>query len=105
LQNKISDAEELVEQIAAKYPEYLFAQFIEVRKLIAKKEFKKCQAIIDRIMLKKEFHVTEFSALCSCQIDLSVAEGKPDAAETWYEVWKKVYPEDPSLEYYEWLAE
>jgi len=104
LQNKVTEAEALIGQIASEFPDYLFVQVIKVRRLIANKDFKKGQAVLDKIMLKKEFHVTEFSALCACQIDLSVAEGKPDTAETWYEVWNKVYPEDPSIKYYDWLA-
>ena len=56
---------------------------------------------IDRMMGKQELHVTEFSALCSCQIDFMIQDKKPEGAVSWYEMWQQGYPDDPQLENYE----
>lgn len=105
VQKRITEAEALIEQIAEQFPDYFFVQLMFARKAIARKEIEKGQTIIDKLMMRKEHHITEFTALCSCQIDLSIADGQPDAAETWYQIWKRVYPEDPNLGNYEWLEE
>lgn len=53
------------------------------------------------MMAKQQLHVTEFSALCCCQIDFMLADDKPEGALSWFEMWKEAYPDDPQLEKYE----
>ena len=56
---------------------------------------------IDKMMARQELHVTEFSALCSIQIDFMFEDKKYEGALSWHEMWQQGYPEDPRLDDYE----
>jgi tetratricopeptide (TPR) repeat protein len=100
-QDKTDESETLAERIAHDFPDYFFGQIIAVRRAIQADDFEKAKEIVNKLMKKKELHVTEFSALCACQIDLMIQDEKPEGAVSWFEMWKQGYPEDPALEKYE----
>jgi hypothetical protein len=64
-------------------------------------DLKKAREILNKLMTRKQYHVTEFSALCSVFVDLSVEDDQPEAALSWFEMWEGAYPEDPQLERYQ----
>jgi len=100
-QDKKAEADALAERIEKEFPDYFFGQVTSARKAILADDLEKAKPIVSRLMKKTELHVTEFSALCACQIDLMIADDKPEGAVSWYEMWKSAYPEDPRLEDYE----
>ena len=53
------------------------------------------------MMQKQELHVTEFGALCGCQIDYMIESDKPEGAISWFEMWEQGYPDHPFLKNYE----
>ena len=59
------------------------------------------QSVLDKMMQKQELHVTEFGALCGCQIDYMIENDKPEGAVSWFEMWEQGYPDDPALKNYE----
>ena len=97
LQGKVSEANSLADQLEIQFPEYLFGQLIAARKAISAKDFNKAQRILDKLMKKDKLHSTEFSALCSCQVDFQIADKNLKIAFSWLQTWEKVFPEDPSL--------
>jgi Flp pilus assembly protein TadD len=100
MQDKMTEANALADQIAEKFPHYFFGQVIAARRAIQAGDLEKTKTIIDQMMKKKELHVTEFGALCGCQIDLLIEDDKPDGAVSWFNMWEQGYPEDPALENY-----
>ena len=99
-QGKNSEADALADQIENQFPDYFFGQLISARKAISAQDIKKAQLILNKLMQREELHITEFSALCSCQIDFHMADKNPESAFSWFQTWQKVYPEDPSLKKY-----
>jgi tetratricopeptide (TPR) repeat protein len=100
MQKKMAEANALADQIAEKFPSYFFGQVIAARRALQAGDLEKAQTVIDRMMKKKELHVTEFGALCGCQIDLLIENDKPEGAVSWFSMWEQGYPEDPALENY-----
>lgn len=100
MQGKKSEAETIADQIEKQYPDYFFGQMYSARKAILFGYYNKAQKILDGLINRKTLHITEFSALCSCQIDLFLATDKYQSAISWYDIWKKISPEDPALERY-----
>ncbi|MGA2489544.1 MAG: tetratricopeptide repeat protein [Anaerolineales bacterium] len=100
LQGKNEASNALANRVAEEFPDYFFGQTIAARKAIQVGDLEKAKVIIDRLLQRKELHVTEFSALCMCQIDFMIANKKPDGAVSWYDIWKQGYPDDPRLEEY-----
>ncbi len=101
MQGKHKEAAAIADEIPHRFPHYFFGQVIAVRKAIQANELEKAKIILDRMMKKQEMHVTEFGALCACQIDFLTADDKPEGAISWFEMWEKGYPDDPALERYE----
>ena len=103
MQGKDAEARAIADQIPTRFPDYFFGQVISVHKAIQDEQLELARSMLDKMMQKKELHVTEFSAMCACQIDFMIKDGKPEGVLSWYEIWKQVYPEDPQLENYEEL--
>lgn len=103
MQGKKEEALAMANEIPVRFPDYFFGQVIAVRKAIQASDLQTAKTTLDRMMKKKELHVTEFSALCSCQIDFMIADDNPEGALSWLDIWKQGYPDDPLLEDYEEL--
>ncbi len=101
LQGKTDESDALAASIPEKFPDYFFGWIISARRAMNRDDLETAREYIDKMMAKQELHVTEFSALCSCQIDFMIEDDKPEGALSWYEMWQQGYPEDPRLEDYE----
>lgn len=101
MQGKHTEAEKIANEIPTRFPDYFFGQVIAVRKAIQAGELEKAKPILDRMMQKQELHVTEFGAMCACQIDFMIEDDKPEGAVSWFEMWQEGYPDDPALKGYE----
>lgn len=101
MQGKHEEAEAIADDIPIRFPDYFFGQVITVRRAIGQHDLEKAKTTLDKMMQKQELHVTEFSALCSCQIDYFIKDHKPEGAVSWWEMWQQGYPDDPTLEKYE----
>ena len=101
LQGKHDEADSIADEIPNRFPDYFFGQVILIRKAIQAKQLEKARDLLAKVMQRTEFHVTEFGALCGCQVDYMIEADQPEGALTWFEMWKQGYPDDPSLEHYE----
>ncbi|MBN2116520.1 MAG: tetratricopeptide repeat protein [Anaerolineales bacterium] len=101
MQGKHDEAEAIADEIPVRFPDYFFGQVIAVRRAIQADDLEKAKTILDKMMKKRELHVTEFGALCGCQIDFMIADDKPEGALSWFDMWKQGYPDDPALKNYE----
>jgi hypothetical protein len=101
MQGKREEADAIADEIPDRFPDYFFGQVIAVRKAIQADDLEKAKTILDKMMKKQELHVTEFGALCGCQIDFMIADDKPEGAISWFDMWKQGYPDDPTLKNYE----
>ena len=101
MQGKQAESDSIADQIPARFPDYFFGQVITVRKALNTKQLEKAKITLDKMMTKPELHVTEFSALCACQIDFFLADEKPEGAISWYKMWEQGYPDDTNREKYQ----
>ena len=101
MQGYKKDASAMIDQIIKQYPDYFFGQVSAARKAMNAGDLKKAREILNKLMTRKQYHVTEFSALCSVFVDLSIEDDQPDAALSWFEMWEGAYPEDPRLEQFQ----
>ncbi|MCX6082325.1 MAG: hypothetical protein NTW32_22585 [Chloroflexi bacterium] len=101
MQGKQAESDSIADQIPTRFPDYFFGQVITVRRALKAKQLEKAKITLDKMMTKPELHVTEFSALCACQIDFFLANEKPEGAISWYEMWEQGYPDDTNRENYQ----
>jgi len=101
MQGKAEESDALADSIPERFPDYFFGWVISARRAMEKDDLETAKKYIEKMVGTQELHVTEFSALCSCQIDFMIQDEKPEGAVTWYEMWQQGYPDDPRLEDYE----
>ncbi|MGH9938008.1 MAG: tetratricopeptide repeat protein [Blastocatellia bacterium] len=97
LQGQEQKAEELAYEIHERFPDYLFGRTNLANILIEKGEVERAKEMIAPLFLRKRLHFGEFGAICAAQIQLSLAEGNREAAESWLDMMKQVIPDDPNI--------
>jgi len=65
--------------------------------LLRRGEIEEAKALIQPLLTREQLHFREFAALCSAQIELSLAEENREAAESWLAMWAAADPDNPSL--------
>lgn len=97
LQGQERKAEELAYEIHERFPDYFFGRVNLANILIEKGELERANELIAPLFSRKRLHFSEFAALCAAQIQLSLAEGTRDVAESWLDMMKQIIPDDPNI--------
>ena len=97
IQGQSDKAHQMITEIHSRFPEYLFGIAGVARLAIDDGNLEQAHDLLDSLMQRKKMHPSEFNALCMAEIELWLAEGKPDAAQTWVEMWERIDPENPEL--------
>jgi hypothetical protein len=63
-------------------------------------DLEQAKARLELLLQQRRLHVTEFAALCNAEIELSLALGSRDSARAWLDMWKRVQPDNPQLDYW-----
>ncbi|HEY4688891.1 MAG TPA: tetratricopeptide repeat protein [Anaerolineae bacterium] len=99
-QGRTEEAHALLRQVFERHPDYLFARTGMVRVLVRQGEVQQAKALMEPVMSQQRFHFSEFSSLCSAQIEILLAENGYAAARSWLDMWADANPDDPLLAYY-----
>ncbi len=99
-QGRQSEAEALLRQVHERFPDYLFGRTGMAKLCIQEGRLADAKALLDPLMTRKRFHVTEFAALAAAQIDYWLAQKKKEGARSWIEMWEKVDPNSKLLPIY-----
>lgn len=97
MSGRTAEAEELVKQIHQQHPDYFFARLSVARIHIRNGEIEQAQELVKPLLSRKKFHTSEFTQLCDVEAELWIADGKPDAARAWLDLWADVEPDNPQL--------
>ncbi|HLF26733.1 MAG TPA: tetratricopeptide repeat protein [Anaerolineae bacterium] len=104
MQGRSPEAQALVRQTCERHPDYVFACLGLARLHVTQGRLDEAKALLAPLLARRRWHFSEFTSFCSAQIDLLLAEGNRDAAQSWLEMWGDVNPEDPALERYRRLV-
>jgi tetratricopeptide (TPR) repeat protein len=99
-QGREDEAEALIHEIVASYPDYVFASVSLARRHLVDGEIEAAEAILKPFLSRDRFHIMEFGAFADTYISLLMLQNKKDVARSWFEMWEKVYPEDTKLDYW-----
>jgi tetratricopeptide (TPR) repeat protein len=97
MSGRLAEAEEMVRQIHQQYPDYSFARLSMARMHIRNDEIDLAKEVLKPLLSQKKFHTSEFTQLCDVESELWIADGKPDAARAWLDLWADVDPDNPQL--------
>ena len=92
---------ETLERLTSEFPDYLFGHTGMANYYVLEKEFDKAAKHLNPLLERKKLHYSEFRALAESFIRLSLAEGKPEGARNWLDMWQRVEPGHPGQERYE----
>jgi len=97
MQAKRSAAEALTYEIHRRFPDYLFGRANLALILIEKGEYDQAKELLKPLLEHKRLHFAEFSTVAAAHVKLAMAEGRRDDADHWFDMMKRVDPEDPNL--------
>ncbi|MBW4682429.1 MAG: tetratricopeptide repeat protein [Microcoleus vaginatus WJT46-NPBG5] len=96
-QKRKKEAYTLRHQIHERYPDYLFARLSIASQHLATGEIEAAEELLKPLLSRQRFHVSEFAAFCTVQMELSVAKGSPEAARSWLAMFEQTYPDHPAI--------
>ena len=96
--NRQAEAEPLWRAILERHPDYLFARVSLGRLAAQRGNVAEARALLDPLLTRSRMHFSEFSAVASAQIEIGLADGKPQEAQSWLEMWERAMPDDPNLD-------
>jgi tetratricopeptide (TPR) repeat protein len=95
------EAEALTIRLHQRHPDYLFARLSLANLAVQRGRLERARELLQPLLSRKRFHFGEFAALCAAMIKLDLAEGKPEAARSWLDMWRASMPDHPGLAEYE----
>ncbi len=95
-----AEAEALWQAVYEKNPDYLVARIALARAAALRGDAPKARELLDPLLARRRMHFSEFAAVAGAQIDTALADGNPEEARSWLQMWEKAVPDDPRVETY-----
>jgi tetratricopeptide (TPR) repeat protein len=86
-----------IEQLHQRFPDYLFARCNLASRHARNGDTEEAKKLVEPILKIERLHLTEFTALCTAEIEIWEAEKNVDAVEIWTNMLRQVAPEHPML--------
>lgn len=100
-QDRMDEFERLLHEIVEHHPDYVFSRALLAQKYLQEGDVETADNLLYPILSRDRFHFMEFGCFASAYIELLVAKGEKESARSWMQMWEKVYPEDPQLDYWQ----
>jgi Flp pilus assembly protein TadD len=101
IQGRRAEAEAILEDILERFPDYVFARTAKATNLALDGDLDAAETLLTPLLERERFHILEYSAFANAHITLLVAKKQWDEARTWFDMLKRVKPDDPNLRYWE----
>lgn len=93
-----SEAESIWRAILEREPGYLFARASLGRIEVQRGHVAEARALLDPLLARRRMHFSEFASVAIAHIETGLADGKPQEAKSWLEMWERAMPDDPRVE-------
>jgi tetratricopeptide (TPR) repeat protein len=97
MQGRFEEAEALIQEIADRYPDYMFARVAIALQHIDNGNIEAAEALLKPFLTRRKFHILEFAAFSNAYIELLLAQKNHDAAQGWLSIWENVDPDHPLI--------
>lgn len=104
VRSRLGDPDEVVEtlqKLVKEFPDYLFGHTGMANQYIKEGEIDKAEEHLKPLLQRHRLHYSEFRALADSYIRLYLAQRKPEGAQTWMDMWRRMEPENPQLDYWQ----
>jgi tetratricopeptide (TPR) repeat protein len=96
-QGREQEARQILHRVTTEFPDYFFGRIAHVFSLIKDRKLDEARQMLETQQHRRRFHFSEFSAWCTANVELCLAEGNRNAARGWLQMWESVYPDDHLL--------
>jgi tetratricopeptide (TPR) repeat protein len=96
-QGRNREADEIMRDVAARFPDYLFAQIWQAQQLASQGEYVAARKILTELYQRPTLHVSEFSSVVATLVQLSLREDNLEAARLWLKHLQDVNPDFSQL--------
>jgi tetratricopeptide (TPR) repeat protein len=100
LQGRTEDGLRMSEAILVLFPDYLFARTALASAAIREGDYEDALELLTPLFARREFHISEYNALCSVLMDYSILTRNYPAARAWFNTWSDPDPKNPRLNVY-----
>jgi tetratricopeptide (TPR) repeat protein len=97
MQGQSEKARALIEETHARFPDYFFARVALARLLAQEKEIGAARQLLEPLTRLQKLHISEFRALAQAEMDIALADNRPEAARRWLEIWEQVDEGNPEI--------
>jgi hypothetical protein len=97
MQGRNAEAEAIIRELYARNPDYLFARVGLARLDIRDGNLDAAEELLKPLLMRRQIHISEATALFSAQVDLLIARGLLDAARSWLAMWANIAPDHPEV--------
>ena len=99
-QKRNDEATAIIEAIHILFPDYLFARTALAITALRAGNFAQASELLAPLFSRREFHISEYDALCSAVIEYCIYTRQYPHAQVWLDVWAGPNPENPKLDFY-----
>jgi predicted Zn-dependent protease len=104
-QERNDEATTIIEAIHILFPDNLFARTALAIAALRECSFERASKLLAPLFSRREFHISEYDALCSAVIEYCLYTRQYPAARVWLDVWAGPNPENPKLDFYKSVLE
>jgi Flp pilus assembly protein TadD len=97
LQQRKEEAAAVVKHTIELHPDYLFGLTAMAQLCIAAGRLDEARDLLEPLLQRPRFHVSEFKALCVAHVELLIAEKEFEGARSWLSFMEQIDPEDSNL--------
>jgi tetratricopeptide (TPR) repeat protein len=85
-----AEARKLVEETHARFPDYLFARVALARLVAQEGRVEEARKLMEPLLRLRKLHISEFRTLVQGEMEIDLADKKPEAARFWLGMWRQM---------------
>ncbi len=105
IQGRDADGVCVTETVHILFPDYLFARTSLATITMRAGNYERASKLLAPLFSRREFHISEFNALCSALIEFSIFTKQYHSARIWFDTWSNPDPKNTKLDFYRELLQ
>jgi tetratricopeptide (TPR) repeat protein len=97
MQGKTDQSIELLRQIHERWPDYFFGRIAMANLAAEDGDYERGEAYLAPLRQRRRLHITEFTALATAYVRLSLDRENRKGAQSWLRLWREIDPDHPDL--------
>jgi tetratricopeptide (TPR) repeat protein len=94
---RTDESEAITLLLHERHPDYLFGRTAMAGLAAARGEWNRARELLDPLLMRPRLHITEFTAVCTAEVNLYLAQGNREQVEHWLGMWRRAAPDHPLL--------